>query len=54
VLARIRLVPRAAGGAGPVVIPSQLAQPLSGYRALVRGLGDISTVFAVGALDAAP
>jgi hypothetical protein len=54
VLARIRLVPRPVGGAGPVVIPSLLAQPLSGYRALVRGLGDTSTIFAVGALDAAP
>jgi hypothetical protein len=54
VLARIRLVPRPAGGAGPVVIPSQLLQPVSGYRALVRGVGDTSTLFAVGALDAAP
>jgi hypothetical protein len=54
VLARVRLVPRAAGGAGPVLIPSQLALPLSGYRALVRGTGDTSTAFAVGALDAAP
>jgi hypothetical protein len=53
VLARIRLVPRAAGGAGPVVNPSQLALPLSGYRALVRG-ADTSTTFAVGVLDATP
>jgi hypothetical protein len=54
VLARIRLVPRAAGGEGPVVIPSQLSLPLSGYRALVRGAGGVSSTFAVGALDAVP
>ncbi len=54
VLARIRLIPRAAGGEGPVVNPSQLSLPLSGYRALVRGAGDVSTAFAVGVLDAVP
>jgi hypothetical protein len=54
VLARIRLVPVPSGGAGPVILPAQLALPSSGYRALVRGTSSTDSTFAVGTLTATP
>ena len=53
-LARLRLVARPAGGAGPVIDPAQLVQITSGYRALVRGAAGSSTNVAVGSLTALP
>ena len=54
VLARLRLLPRPSGGAGPVIDPAQLMQATSGYRALVRGAAGSSTNVAVGTLTALP
>ena len=54
VLARLRLIHRPAGGAGPVIDPAQLVQTASGYRALVRGAAGSSTNVAVGSLTALP